>query len=334
MVGVGAVPDLFDVRRDTFSSQREYLKTVLTATQYRAAEASILNAHYTDPAIAAAMWKAVQEAGFTGGRVLEPGCGAGTFIGLAPANAQMVGVENDPITAAVAAHLYPSAQVRLEGFESTRVPNDSFAATIGNVPFGKFAVSDPAHNPGGFSIHNAFLLKSVNLTAPGGYVVALTSHFTMDGTTPRARQAIAARAELLGAVRLPNNAFQRVAGTSVVTDVLVLRRREPGEEIDPATLEWVQTAEMPVPSAEGMVDLAINSYYHRNPDHIIGVVRAGHGPYGNDSLTVTSDNTDVAAALSQRLSTIISDARARGKALTATRKPWSTSPKYLSTPGC
>ena len=316
--GWGAVPDLFDVRRDTFSSQREYLKTVLTATQYRAAEASILNAHYTDPAIAAAMWKAVQEAGFTGGRVLEPGCGAGTFIGLAPANAQMVGVENDPITAAVAAHLYPSAQVRLEGFESTRVPNDSFAATIGNVPFGKFAVSDPAHNPGGFSIHNAFLLKSVNLTAPGGYVVALTSHFTMDGTTPRARQAIAARAELLGAVRLPNNAFQRVAGTSVVTDVLVLRRREPGEEIDPATLEWVQTAEMPVPSAEGMVDLAINSYYHRNPDHIIGVVRAGHGPYGNDSLTVTSDNTDVAAALSQRLSTIISDARARGKALTAT----------------
>jgi adenine-specific DNA methylase len=149
---------------------------------------------------------------------------AQAFIGLAPANAQMVGVENDPITAAVAAHLYPSAQVRLGGFESTRVPNDSFAATIGNVPFGKFAVSGPAHNPGGFSIHNAFLLKSVNLTAPGGYVVALTSHFTMDGTT-RARQAIAARAELLGAVRLPNNAFQRVAGTSVVTDVLVLRRR-------------------------------------------------------------------------------------------------------------
>ena len=315
--GWGAVPDLFDVRRDTFADQREYLKTVLTPTEYRAAEASILNAHYTDPAIAAAMWKAVQEAGFTGGRVLEPGCGAGTFIGLAPADAQMVGVENDPITAAVASHLYPSAQVRLEGFEATRVPNDSFAATVGNVPFGKFVVADPAHNPSGFSIHNAFLLKSVNLTAPGGYVVALTSHFTMDATSPRARQAIAARAELLGAVRLPTNAFQRVAGTSVVTDVLVLRRREPGEEIDPATLDWVRTAEMSVPSDDGMVDLPINSYFHAHPDHIIGAVRAGHGQYGNNTLTITSD-TDVAAALDQRLSAIVADARTRGKALTAT----------------
>lgn len=315
--GWGAVPDLFDVRRDTFTSQREYLKTVLTATQYRAAEASILNAHYTDPAIAAAMWTAVQEAGFSGGRVLEPGCGAGTFMGLAPADAQMVGVENDPITAAVAAHLYPSAQVRLEGFESTRVPNNSFAAAVGNVPFGKFTVADPAHNPNGFSIHNAFLLKAVNLTAPGGYVVALSSHFTMDATSPRARQAIAARAELLGAVRLPTNAFQRVAGTSVITDVLVLRRREPGEEIDPATLEWVRTAEMPVPSDDGMVDIPVNTYFHHHPDNIIGVARAGHGQYGNDTLTITTDS-DVAAALSERLSAIVSDARARGKALTAT----------------
>ena len=315
--GWGAVPDLFDVRRDTFSSEREYLKSVLTPTEYRAAEASILNAHYTDPAIAAAMWKAVQDAGFTGGRVLEPGCGAGTFMGLAPPSAQMVGVENDPITAAVAAHLYPSAQVRLEGFQSTRVPNNSFAAAVGNVPFGKFVVADPAHNPSGFSIHNAFLLKAVNLTAPGGYVVALTSHFTMDAVTPRARQAIAARAELLGAVRLPTNAFQRVAGTSVVTDVLVLRRRDPGEDIDPATLEWVRSAEMAVPSTDGMVDIPINNYFQTHPDNIIGVAHAGHGQYGNDTLTITSDS-DVAAALSERLSIIVNEARARGKALTAT----------------
>ncbi len=316
--GWGAVPEVFDPRRDTYATSREHLKTLLTPTEYRAAEASILNAHYTDPAVAAAMWNAVRDAGFTGGRVLEPGCGAGTFIGLAPPEAQMVGVENDPITAAVAAHLYPSAQVRMEGFETTRVPNGSFAAVIGNVPFGKFVVSDPAHNPAGFTIHNAFLLKSVNLTAPGGYVVALTSHFTMDAVTPRARQAIAARAELLGAVRLPSNAFARVAGTSVVTDVLVLRRREPGEEIDPATLEWVHTPEMPVPGDTGLVDLPINSYFHQHPENVLGALRAGHGQYGNDSLTVAAADTDVAAALSERLADIIDRARTRGKALTAT----------------
>ena len=318
--GWGAVPDVFDVRKDNFASQREHLKTALTPTQYRAAEASILNAHYTDPAIAAAMWNAVQEAGFRGGRVLEPGSGAGTFIGLAPEDAQMVGVENDPITAAVATNLYPSAQIRLEGFESTRVPNGSFAATVGNVPFGKFVVGDPAHNPNGFSIHNHFILKSLNLTAPGGYVVALTSHFTMDAVKPRARQEIAERADLLGAVRLPTNAFQRVAGTSVVTDVLVLRRREPDQPIDPAALDWVHTADMSVPSDEqnGFVDIPINNYFHQNPENVIGVPRVSHGQYGNQTLNVISADSDVATELAERLSAIVSEARSRGKALTAT----------------
>ena len=128
--GWGAIADVFDTRKDTYQSQREYLKEVLGQRQYRAASASTLNAHYTDPAIAEHMWKALQHAGFSGGRVLEPGCGSGTFIGLAPENAQMVGVEKDPISAAVAAHLYPSAQIRSEGFETTNVPNGSFAAVI------------------------------------------------------------------------------------------------------------------------------------------------------------------------------------------------------------
>ena len=136
------------------------------------------------------MWKALQHAGFTGGRVLEPGCGAGTFIGLAPETAQMVGVEKDPISAAIAAYLYPTAQVRAEGYETTNVPNGSFAAVIGNVPFGNFALRDPAYNPRRLSIHNHFIVKSLDLTAPGGYQIVLTSRFTMDNADPKARREI------------------------------------------------------------------------------------------------------------------------------------------------
>jgi len=160
--------------------------------EYRRAEANTLNAHYTDPEIADAVWGMLHEAGFTGGRVLEPGCGAGTFIGLAPPEARMVGVELDPITAKISSHLYPSAQVRNEGFEANRVPENSFTATIGNVPFGGFAVHDPAHNPAGHNIHIHFILKSLALTAPGGYVAVISSHSRWTappngrgGTSPR-----------------------------------------------------------------------------------------------------------------------------------------------------
>ncbi len=318
--GWGAVPDVFDIRKDTYATQRDYLKQMLTPAQYRAAESSILNAHYTDPAIASVMWQAMLDAGFSGGRVLEPGCGSGTFIGLAPQQAQMVGVENDPITAAVAAHLYPSAQVRLEGFETTRVPNGSFAAVIGNVPFGNFPVDDPAHNPGRFSIHNHFIIKSLNLTAPGGYVVVLTSHYTMDAVKSQARAAIAERGELIGAVRLPSKAFHRVAGTDVVTDVLVLRRREPGEAINPETLDWVQTSPMDVLADDGSdyAEIDVNNYFHRHPQNILGVPRVGHGLHGSQSLTVTGELDAVATSLANRLTTVITEAKQRGRGLTAT----------------
>lgn len=145
--GWGAVPDVFDPRNDTFAGERERLRELLTREQYRQAEASILNAHYTDPAIVAVIWQALARAGFSGGRVLEPGCGSGTFIGHAPDSAVMAGVENDALTAAIAAALYPSAQIRNEGFETTRVPENSFTATVGNVPFGRYVIADPSHNP-------------------------------------------------------------------------------------------------------------------------------------------------------------------------------------------
>jgi len=146
--GWGAVPQIFDGRQE-WTTENAQLRGLLSQQEYRRAEANTLNAHYTDPEIAAAVWEALRDAGFAGGRVLEPGCGAGTFIGLAPPEATMVGVEIDPITARISSHLYPSAQIRNEGFERTRVPENSFTATIGNVPFGGFAVHDPAHNPAG-----------------------------------------------------------------------------------------------------------------------------------------------------------------------------------------
>ena len=146
--GWGAVPDVFDTREETFAAERDQLRALLTRDEYTRAEASVLNAHYTDPAIVAVVWDALIRAGFSGGRVLEPGCGSGTFIGHAPDSAVMVGVETDALTAAVASFLYPSAQIRHEGFETTRVPENSFAATVGNVPFGRYVVYDPGPQPG------------------------------------------------------------------------------------------------------------------------------------------------------------------------------------------
>ncbi len=319
--GWGAVPEMFDRRTDTYAVQRDHLLDVLGPDAYHAAEASILNAHYTDPAIAAAMWQAVREAGFTGGRVLEPGCGSGTFIGLAPAEAVMVGVENDPVTAAVAAALYPSAQIRAEGFEATRVPARSFAATVGNVPFGQFTVYDPAHNPGRHSIHNHFILKSLDLTAPGGYVVVLTSRYTLDSVDRRARLAMAARAELLGAVRLPTGAFRRVAGTDVVTDVLVLRRREADSTVE-ETPRWIDTEGIDLDLPDGTSSThQINAYFHDNLHNVLGQFTIGHGINGNATVNVTASPAQLEqlpAALSARLTRIVAAARNRGLGLTAT----------------
>lgn len=333
--GWGAVPEVFDRRNDSYTSERHYLQTTLSPQAYAAAEASVLNAHYTDPAIAQAMWQAMQQAGFRGGRVLEPGCGSGTFIGLAPPNAVMVGVENDPLTASIAAALYPNAQIRAEGFETTRVPANSFAAVIGNVPFGNFAVYDPAHNPKRFSIHNHFIIKSLDLAAPGGYVTVLTSRYTLDSMDTRARRAMAERADLIGAVRLPSSAFKRVAGTDVVTDVLVLRRKDPDHAIDVALSSWINTESLDVEDIDHLVDaelfdpasvddvISVNEYFSDHPDNVLGRFALGQGIHGSAALKVLDDTAagtsdELAHALHTRLTSIITSAQQRGLALTAT----------------
>ncbi|MDQ1308306.1 MAG: hypothetical protein QG671_4140, partial [Actinomycetota bacterium] len=318
--GWGAVPEVFDRNAERFAAERAELAELLSREDYRRAEASILNAHYTDPAVAAVMWDALVSAGFRGGRVLEPGCGAGTFIGQAPPSAVMVGVEVDPVTAAVASALYPSAQVRNEGFEQTRVPEASFAATIGNVPFGRYVVHDPAYNPSGqHSIHNAFIIKSLALTAPGGYVAVLTSRWTLDAVSDKARREMAESADLVAALRLPSQAFSRVAGTEAVTDLLVLRRRtearRPGDKPS-----WLHTEPMQI----GDEEIEVNSYFAERPDRVLGQMAVGHGLYG-PTLVVNGDSgATLAAQMRERLAPIITATLASGRGLTVTADQLTT----------
>ena len=311
--GWGAVKPLFDPNRQEWAGEREQLRSLLTGEEYENARASVLSAHYTDPAIAAAMWRALGDAGFDGGRVLEPGCGSGTFMSLAPDDAVMVGVEKDPVSAQIAHLLNPDAQVRLEGFEVTSVPDASFAATIGNVPFGGFEVPDPIHNPRHHTIHNAFLLKSLHLTAPGGWVVAITTASTMDSTTTRAREDLAAVADLVGAVRLPNSAFKAVAGTKVGTDILVFRRREESRPVNDRP-EWVETRMVEMLDREGnQTALPINSYFDDHPGQILGTMSVGHGLHRDNELRVTvEDGTDIAAGVNSALGRVVTSARLRG----------------------
>ncbi|MDP9072782.1 MAG: methyltransferase domain-containing protein, partial [Actinomycetota bacterium] len=228
------------------------------------------------------MWSAARQLGFTGGRCLEPGCGAGTLIGVAPADlaADMVGVELDPTSAAIAAALYPHATIRNESFADTRLPDGFFDLAIGNVPFGKIALHDPRHNRSGHSLHNHFLLKSLHLVRPGGLVVSLTSRFTLDSRNPSARREMAELADLVGAVRLPEGAFRQVAGTDVVIDLVVLRRRAEGETR--SGVGWERSVE--VATADGPV--TANEVFVTHPEWVLGELSCGNGQYNDHDLTV------------------------------------------------
>ncbi|WP_240275198.1 DEAD/DEAH box helicase family protein [Mycobacterium ulcerans] len=335
--GWGALPAVFDPRNNTFAAERSQLATLLTPEQYRHAHASILNAHYTDPAIAAVIVQALGAAGFAGGRVLEPGCGSGTFIAHAPPNATMIGVEADDITATIAALLYPSAQVRHEGFETTRVPDASFAAAIGNVPFGKYALTDPTHNPRRHSIHNHFIIKSLNLVAPGGYVAVLTSRYTMDSARPTARQDIASQADLIAALRLPSQAFTRVAATHVVTDLLIFRRRTPSVATTVDTLDWINTEPIAMGDPNNSTEehqIPINSYFAANPYRVLGAMELGRGLHGTSDLVVTgASGHQLADQLHQQLHPLIAAAVARGHGLTARPADLTACAPTAFTPG-
>ena len=220
--GWGAAAKLFDTDDTTLAAARERLARFFDDEAWAAAKRSILNAHFTDPAITTAMWSLVEATGFDGGRVLEPGCGTGLFIGTAPPLLReaswFVGVELEPVTAKVAALLYPEADVRSMGFENVRDVNGSFDAAIGNVPFGKYPLFDPLHNPDGLSIHNHFLAKSLALTKPGGVVAMVTSRYTLDSRNPAARRLLASYGDLVGAIANELQVDASVVGAIQIQD--------------------------------------------------------------------------------------------------------------------
>jgi SAM-dependent methyltransferase len=302
--GWGAVPEVFDSARQDLAWAREELASFLTSEELAAAARNTLNAHYTDAYLVQATWAGVQQLGFAGGRVLEPGCGSGNFIAFAPDGAQVTGVELEPVTARIAAALYPEAQIRNESFAATRAPEGSFDLVIGNVPFGAIRLHDRRHNPGGHSIHNHFIIKSLHLTRPGGLMAVLTSRYTMDARNPAARREIAALADLVGAVRLPSGAHQRAAATNVVTDLLILRRREPGRE--PSATAWEQTRMVSLDGAQ----IPVNQYFLSHPGNVLGELRAVHGAYRADDLVVTATG-DTGPVLETAQERIAGHARAR-----------------------
>jgi len=318
--GWGAVPEVFDDSRGEFAWAREQLASLLTPQELAAAARSTLNAHYTDAALVQAMWAAAGQLGFEGGKVLEPGCGSGHFIGFAPASAHMTGVELEPATAAIAAALYSGATILPGSFAGTRAPEASFDLVIGNVPFGQVTLHDPRHNRSGHSIHNHFIIKSLHLTRPGGLVMVLTSRYTMDARNPAARREIASLADLAGALRLPGGAHQRAAGTNVVSDLLILRRREPSRDPDPTAWEQARITEL-----DG-AQVPVNEYFLDHPEMVLGTLGAANGAYRADDLVVTPAG-DTIGAFRRGLDRVTTGARTRSLNWTPPAEATTTRPE-------
>nr|WP_176704916.1 helicase-related protein [Arthrobacter sp.] len=307
--GASGVAEVFDENRAEFAADRAELRELFTEDEYRAANRTVINAHYTDPALATEIWQTLQSLGYEGGNVLEPGSGAGTFIGLAPQGTTMTGVELDPVTAGISQALYPEATIRSESFADSQFGSGRFDAAVGNVPFGRNILHDTTHNQGRHSMHNHFIIKSLDLTRPGGMVAVISSAFTLDAQNPAARREIYENADLLGAVRLPNGAHRRSAGTDALTDVLVFRRRLPGEE--PGNAAWITSH--PVSTASG-VDARINDYFTQSPDKVLGEIEVGNGMYGTATVNVrTKDLQAVPAQLHEQLQEIATTAVNAGR---------------------
>lgn len=304
----GAIPQVFDPTNDAWADERAQLRQVLSQEEFEAARRTTINAHYTDAAIVEAMWDAMRELGFDGGRVLEPGSGAGTFIGMAPQNAQMTGVELDPVTAGIAAGLYPNATIRTESFADTRLPEGVFDAAIGNVPFANVTLHDPVNNQGRHSMHNHFILKALQLTRPGGLVATLTSSYTMDAVNPLARQEMHDLADLVGAVRLPNGAHRRAAGTEALTDLLIFRRRPVDHDADQSRdAVWTSVAPHQI---DDETTIRLNDYFIEHPERVLGTLALGQGEGGREQTVVRADDlAQTPAHLRQALEGIVSEAR-------------------------
>ena len=276
-VGWGGLPQAFDAENASWQKEYQQLKSLLTDEEYAAARGSTLNAHYTSPVVIRAMYEALDSMGFQDGNVLEPACGVGNFFGMLPesmSQSRLYGVELDSITGRMARQLYPDARIEITGFEKTN-RKDFFDVAVGNVPFGNYKVADRAFDKYGFLIHDYFLAKTLEQVRPGGVIAFITSKGTMDKASPDVRRYIAQRAELLGAIRLPNNAFKANAGTEVTSDILFLQKREHPIDIEP---DWIHLGQ----TADG---IPINSYFVDHPDMMLGRMQWDKSMYGNEKET-------------------------------------------------
>ena len=277
-VGWGGLSDAFDPGKDSWAKEYAELKGLLSEDEYVAARSSTLNAHYTSPTVIRGIYDAVERMGFRSGNILEPSMGVGNFFGMLPDTMQdsrLYGVELDSITGRIAKKLYPQADITVAGFETTD-RRDFYDLAVGNVPFGQYKVNDKAYNKLGFSIHNYFFAKAIDQIRPGGVVAFVTSRYTMDSKDSTARKHMAERADLLGAIRLPNNAFRANAGTDVVSDIIFLQKRDRPADIEPA---WVQLGK----TEDGF---AINQYFVDHPDMVLGELTTESTQYGREELTV------------------------------------------------
>ena len=297
--GWGGIPQAFDDKNANWSREYAELKSLLSDSEYASARASTLNAHYTSPVVIKAIYEAIERMGFTTGNVLEPACGVGNFFGLLPESmegSKLYGVELDSVTGRIAAQLYPHASITVSGFEKTD-QRDFYDLAVGNVPFGSYKVSDKAYDKLGFFIHDYFFAKTLGQVRPGGVVAFITSKGTMDKQSPEVRRYIAQRAELLGAVRLPNNAFKANAGTEVTSDILFLKKRDSPIVVEP---DWVhlRTTEDDIP---------INSYFADNPEMVLGKMAWDDSMYGSrkDTACLPIEGED----LSEQLSTAMANIR-------------------------
>ena len=278
-VGWGGIPQAFEENNSSWANEYLELKNTLSPEEYSAARASTLNAFYTSPTVIRSMYEALENMGLKQGNILEPSCGVGNFMGMIPesmSKANMYGVELDPVSGRIAKQLYQKNKIAVQGFEETSYPDSFFDCVIGNVPFGAYQVSDRRYDRHHFMIHDYFIAKSLDLVRPGGVVAVVTSSGTMDKQNPAVRQYIANRAELLGAIRLPNNAFQRNANTSVVSDILFFQKRDRASIEEP---EWLNLKE----TAEGY---SVNAYFAEHPEMVLGDFTTENTQYGKQEVTV------------------------------------------------
>ena len=291
-VGWGAMPQVFDVDSTSWRNEQIRLSEMLSDEEHRSARATTLNAHYTAPVVIRSMYEAAQRFGFQGGQILEPACGIGHFIGLMPEamlkNSTITGVEIDPLTARIAKALYPDADIREQPFEKSKLMDDAFDLAISNVPFGDYTVHDPRWNDFKFPIHDYFFAAALDKVRPGGLLMFVTSRHTLDKLDSTLRETLSQKTEFLGAIRLPNTAFKKNAGTEVTTDIVMLRKLRAGES--PRGPAWKASVDF---TNDRQEKFSINEYFAAHPEMMLGKMRLARGMYRDGEPVLEPDDREL-----------------------------------------